>query len=630
MLVRICTVLILACPAWAQVARDANPTSSPPPTGNRFQDRAGTKGRAKAKGRPRPEAPAKERKARRQATRPVKPKTKPTPQTRRWLVKAERGMVASDSIEASKAGAEILQDGGNAIDAAVAISFALGVTRPYSTGLGGGGFAVIYLSRTKETVAVDFRETAPGDATWDMFVRARKKDPNGPSPSRYGGLAVGVPGVLAGADYLLEELGTMRLGQVIDPAIELAERGFKADKDYVTACVNALKQFRSHPDFAQTYETLHRTLLNHGQPVKGGQLVRRPELAAALRLIASTGPQAFYDGQIGDAIVQAVKKAGGVMAVEDLLSYRIREREPVRFKYRDYEILSMPPPSSGGIVIAEVLNILSNRSMADLYADDPHQAAHVFVEACKHAFADRSRWLGDPAYVNIPQRLLTGRKYAASLAKGIDPKKTKSAKSYGSTRIRDDGGTSHFCVVDADDNVVAWTETINLGFGSFVVTDRFGIILNNEMDDFSAKPGKADAFGLRTSDRNAVAPGKRPLSSMSPTIVLDDKGLPILTLGASGGPRIISSVLNVLVNVLDDDMTLGEAMETTRIHHQWSPNEIRFSVAPDPDLAAALKERGHRIGKRRSSGVVQAIEWADDNTLLGASDPKKGGRPVGH
>ncbi len=648
MLVRICTVLILVCPVWAQVHRDADPPSTSPPLAGRAKGQDRTKARNRAKGRvkpkppeavqrpdkapdsPKPKPPAKKRRPRRQATRPAKPKTKPTPRTRRWLVKAERGMLASDSIDASRAGAEILKDGGNAIDAAVATSFALGVTRPYSTGLGGGGFAVIYLSRAKETIAVDFRETAPGDATWDMFVKARKKDPNGPSPSQFGGLAVGVPGLLAGADHLLEEFGTMQLSQVIDPAIELAERGFKADKDYVSACAKALRQFRSHPDFAQTYETLHRTLLNRGQPIKGGQLIRRPELAAALRLIASVGPQAFYDGQIGDAIVQAVKRAGGVMAIEDLLGYRVRERQPIRFKYRDYQIVSMPPPSSGGIVIAEVLNILSNRSMADPNADDPHQAAHVFVEACKHAFADRSRWLGDPAYVNIPQRLLTGTKYAASLAKGIDPKRTKSPKSYGSVHLKDDGGTSHFCVVDADDNVVAWTETINLPFGSFVVTDRFGIILNNEMDDFSAEPGKPDAFGLRTSDRNAVAPGKRPLSSMSPTIVLDDRGLPILTLGASGGPRIISSVLNVLINVLDYEMTLGEAMEATRIHHQWSPNEIRFDVAPDPDLAAAFKKRGHRIGKRRASGVVQAIEWALDNTLLGASDPKKGGRPAGH
>jgi gamma-glutamyltranspeptidase/glutathione hydrolase len=339
---------------------------------------------------------------------------------------------------------------------------------------------------------------------------------------------------------------------------------------------------------------------------------------------------AFYDGLIADAIVEAVAKTGGIMTLEDLLNYRVREREPVRCTYRGFSVMSMPPPSSGGIVIAEVLNILSNMSMADLYDDQPGLAAHRFAEACKHAFADRSRWLGDPAYVKIPQRMLTGKAYAKSLAKGINDKKTQRPASYGATRIHDDGGTSHFCVVDVDDNVVAWTETINLAFGSFVVTEPYGIVLNNEMDDFSAEPGKADAFGLRTGFRNTVAPGKRPLSSMSPTIVVDQNGLPILTLGASGGPRIISSVLNVLINVLDYDMTLGEAMETVRLHHQWAPNEVRFSGPPDPALTESLKKRGHRIGTRWATGIVQAVEWQSDNTLLGASDPRKGGQPAGH
>ncbi len=564
------------------------------------------------------------------ATRPRKPKTKPTPETRSWLVKAERGIVASDSALASEVGADILELGGNAVDAAVATSFALGVTRPGSTGLGGGGFALVHLSRSRETFAIDFRETAPLDARWDMYVRARRKDPNNPSPSRYGGLALGVPGLLAGANHILEKYGTMRLEEVIAPALELAEAGFKADRNYVESCKKAIRDYQRHPEWKLRYDVLYRTLLRRGKAPGVGETLRRPMLARALRAISIAGESAFYDGQISEAIVRTVERAGGILRYDDLLSYRVRRREPVRVRYRDFEVLSMPPPSSGGIVIAEVLNVLEQYDLARIYAEEPPRAVHLFIEACKHGFADRSRWLGDPAFVKIPQRFLTGKKYASVLAKGIEDDKTQPTRSYGITRLRDDAGTSHFSVVDADDNVVAWTETINTNFGSMVMTEPFGIILNNEMDDFAAEPGKPDAFGLRTSERNAVAPAKRPLSSMSPTIVFDRQGLPILALGASGGPRIISSVLNVMVHALDYEMTLGEAVEANRIHHQWLPNEVRFRSPPEPNLVKALRKRGHKIGKRRTTGMVQAIEWRPDYTLLGASDPQKGGKPAGH
>ncbi len=565
------------------------------------------------------------------ATRPRKPKTKPTYKTRRWLVRAEMGMVASDSAEASKAGAEILKAGGNAVDAAVATSFALGVTRPHSTGLGGGGFALIHLSRTRQTLAVDFREMAPLEATWDMYIEAKKRDPNVTAPSREGGLAVGVPGLLAGASHVLREFGTMPLSQVVGPALDLAEVGFKADREYARACNQTIHTFKKDPNYPTRFPELYRSVLQNGRTIEPGQTILRPQLAAALRMISYKGDLAIYDGQIGDEIVRAVRRSGGVLNLRDLLAYRVRERTPIRFRYRDFEILSMPPPSSGGIVIAEVLTILNNKPMPDLFVGQPGLATHYFVEACKHAFADRSRWLGDPAYADVPTDTLTSEAYAAKLAKGIDEKKTKPPKAYGSMRIvKDDDGTSHVSVVDADDNVVAWTETINTTFGSYVMTDRFGIILNNEMDDFSAEPGKPDAFGLQTSHRNAVAPAKRPLSSMSPTIVMDRNGLPIITLGGSGGPRIITSVLNVLVNMLDRDMTLGEAMEEVRLHHQWMPNEIRFSDPPSRELAAELRKRGHKIGKRRTTGIIQAIEWRPDNSLLGASDPRKGGMPAGH
>ncbi len=564
-------------------------------------------------------------------TRPAAPKPQgdPTPETRSWLLKAKNSIVASDSSEASQIGLNVLKAGGNAIDAAVATSFALGVTRPYHCGLGGGGFVVIYLAARKETLAFDFRETAPGDATWDMFVEARKKDPNGLVPSRFGGLAVGVPGLLAGASYLLSEFGTMRLDRVINPSIELAQMGFKADADYVTVCRNAAAAYARNHEMLTRFPDLYQQVLNNGNPIKVGQLVQRLDLASGLQLIATGGTQAFYEGQIADAIVRSVEKAGGVLKHEDLLSYRVRERKPIRFNYRKFEIITMPPPSSGGVVIAETLNILSNYRLGEIHSRQPEQAAHLFVEACKHAFADRSRWVGDPAFVNVPVSGLTGQKYAASLAKQIDEKKPKPTKEYGSTRVPDDSGTTHFCVVDADDNVVSWTETINLPFGSYVVAEPFGIILNNEMDDFCAEPGKPDAFGLRTGTANAVAPGKRPLSSMSPTIVLDSAGRPVLAVGAAGGPKIISSVLSMLVNTIDYDMTLGQAMEAVRLHHQWMPDELVFSDQPESAFFEDLRKRGHLMARQYGSGIAQSVEWDNDGTLLGACEPRKGHRPAG-
>lgn len=673
MVKRIGILVLLACPVWAQVNTevDEEPEGFLPPASRPKADaRPGAAVRPAEPLRPsetaRPAAPPRRQEAirpedttldadeptlprtpaprvdakrskpsartkpRAQSTQPVESQAPPTPENCAWLVRAKHGLVASDSAEASEAGAKILESGGNAIDAAVATSFALGVTRPYSTGLGGGGFALIYLSQKKEILAFDFRETAPGDATWDMFIEARKKDPNGPPPSQIGGLAVAVPGLLAGVAQILEQYGTCRLDRVIEPAIELADGGFKADADYVNVCKQVIAQYKRDPRLQRKCPTLYATLLNNGVAPTVGQVIHRPELASALRLIQTEGPAAFYEGRIADAILTTVEKAGGILRIEDLLSYRVRERTPLRWTYRNFEIVSMPPPSSGGVVLAEVLNILGRRPLGEIHAEDPGKAAHLFIEACKHAFADRSRWLGDPSYVNVPVSVLTGEKHAAALAEKIDEKKTQPSKSYGTVRLTEDGGTSHFCVVDVDDNVVAWTETINLFFGSYVVTEPFGIILNNEMDDFSAEPGKPDAFGLRTSDRNAVAPGKRPLSSMSPTIVLDSRGQPVLTLGASGGSKIISSVLSVLINILDYDMPLGEAINAVRIHHQWMPDEVCFSADPPDDLVDALKERKHVIGKPYSRGVVQAIEWQSDNTLLGASDPRKGGRPAGY
>ena len=538
-------------------------------------------------------------------------------------------MVAADSPHASRAGADVLAAGGNAFDAAVATSLALAVTRPDSTGLGGGGFLVAYLAKENHIVVLDFRETAPAAATPQRYAELLAAGRAGPPPTLYGGNAVGVPGLLAGLEEIRRRHGTWEWAKLAPPAVRLAEEGFPADEHYVEACRDAVETYERWPQLKTRCPRLYETLLNRGVAPKAGDLVKRLDLAAALRLIGEQGSAAFYDGPLGETVVQAVNDAGGRMARADLAAYRVREREPLRFPYGDFEIVTMPPPSSGGVCIAEMLNIL--RGAADRSDLTPAEAPHVLVEAMKHAFADRARWLGDPDFGSVPVERLTSVKYAAELSRRIRPGKTLASDQYGSsppTTQPRDGGTSHFCVADRLGNLIAMTETINGTFGSFVVTERFGIILNNQMDDFAAEPGKPNLFGLVQGEANAIAPGKRPLSSMSPTLVLEN-GRPVLALGGSGGPRIISSVLQVMRNVMDGGMTLERAVAAPRLHHQWLPDEVYFDQAPSAELERVLKSAGHKLGEKRKTGIVQAIQRLDDGTLVGASDPHRGGRPSG-
>lgn len=552
-----------------------------------------------------------------------------------WVVRGKGGMVAADSRYASRIGADVLASGGNAFDAAVATSLALGVTRPYSTGLGGGGFMVAYVAKDKRFVVLDFRESAPSGATTARFAALKKRNPDGPPPSLFGGNAVGTPGLPAGCVEIAKRFGTRPLAELAAPVIELAERGFAVDASYRGACESILDTYSRWPELKRRHAWLFEHILGNGTPPRLGAVVKRPQLAAALRLFAERGREAFYGGPIGEAAVRAVQAAGGALTLDDLKSYRVREREPIRATYRGYQIVSMPPPSSGGVCLAETLNILEQFDFSGPAAFDPSRS-HLLIEAMKHSFADRARWLGDADFADVPVARLIDKGYARRLADRIRRTIAGSDDGYGSRQLGnaspaqpppDDGGTSHFCVADRFGNVVAMTETINATFGSLVVAEPFGIILNNQIDDFVTAAGQPNLYGLIQSDANLVAPGKRPLSSMSPTIVMKD-GKPVLTLGASGGPLIISSVLQVMLNVIEFDRPLMNAVWNTRLHHQWKPDEVFFDRTPPSDLASGLRGLGHTVSDRRRSAVVQAIQFLDDGTMIGVSDPRKGGRPA--
>ncbi|UCF32625.1 MAG: gamma-glutamyltransferase [Phycisphaerales bacterium] len=544
-----------------------------------------------------------------------------------WLAEGRHAMVASDSAEASQAGLDILKAGGNAIDAAAATSFALGVTRPYSTGLGGGGFMIIRFVGGR-TVVLDYRETAPARASAEMFVEARKRGGITEYPSRYGYLAAAVPGVLAGQHRALSQFGTFDLARAVAPAIRLAESGFEIDQHFVASSREVLKTYEKHPDLKETSPFIWKKYLGGGALPKPGDRLIQPELAKLLREVAEHGPPFFYQGPVAEAIDQAMRRHGGVMTMADLGRYEVRQREALRVTYRGHEIITMPPPSSGGVAIAETLNILEQFDLRGLARQDPALAVHYQVEAMKHAFADRARWLGDTNDTSVSAFYLTSKSYAADLAKRIDEFHAAGVATYGCSQLPDDAGTSHYCVVDRWGNVVVATETINTVFGSLATIAEWGLILNNEMDDFSAEPDRANAFRLIQSERNAPAPGKRPLSSMAPTIVLKD-GEPLLMLGASGGPRIISSVLNVLLCVLEYNLPLDQAIVEPRPHHQWQPDELFFDSAPLRQVERGLVNRGHKISDQRKTGIVQAI-MKGPSGWLGASDPRKGGRPAGY
>ncbi len=529
-------------------------------------------------------------------------------------VYAAHGMVASQEALATNIGVDILKRGGNAVDAAVAVGFALAVTLPEAGNLGGGGFMLVHLAKTGETVAIDYREKAPLAATRDMFLDASGNAD--PKLSQWSGLSVGVPGTVAGLTLALKNYGTMSLAEVMAPAIALADDGVTV----TPALAEALAA--SHETFQKYFSSADIFLKPDGSDYRPGELLVQDDLANTLKQIAADGPDVFYHGGVGDLIAAAVSQAGGLITGQDLAAYQAVVRQPVRGTYRGYDIFSMPPPSSGGAHVVEILNILEGFPIGDLGFGSA-ETMHLMAEAMKRAYADRSEYLGDSDFVKVPLKGLTSKAYAETLRALIEKDKaTPSATIKPANPVPyESDQTTHFSVVDKDGNAVSNTYTLNFLFGSGLVAEGTGILLNNEMDDFSAKPGVPNAYGLIGGDANAVAPSKRPLSSMSPTIVLKD-GKTFLVTGSPGGSRIITTVLQIVMNVIDHGMNIAEASAAPRMHHQWLPDELRIEEGFSPDTLKLLEGMGYTIKLQPTMGSTESILRREDGVLFGASDPR--------
>ena len=511
---------------------------------------------------------------------------------------AHNGMVVAQEQRAARVGIEILDRGGNAVDAAVAVGFALAVTYPRAGNLGGGGFMLIHLAKDNRDVAIDYRETAPAKASATMFLDA-KGNPD-PAKSRDSGLAVGVPGTVAGLALAHEKYGSgkLSLADLIAPAIRLASQGYPVEDDTADSLPKARARLARWPSSAGIF-------LNGGEPLHEGDRLLQFDLADTLRAIAQDGPRAFYQGSIAGEIADAVVKAGGIMTVDDLKNYRALERPVVRGTYRGYDIIAMPPPSSGGVALIEMLNILEGYDLAKL---DRVQSLHDMIEAMKRAYADRAVFMGDPDTVKMPIAGLLSKKYAAALRASIGNKATAAADIMpGKPADYEGKNTTHFSIIDHDGNAVSNTYTLNFSYGLGLVADGTGVLLNNELDDFTSKPGTANAYGLVGFNANLPGPNKRPLSSMTPTIVLKD-GKPFLVTGSPGGSRIVTAVLQVISNVIDFHMPIDKAVTAPRLHNQWQPDETYVEPGFAPSVLDALKARGHRIVATEPHTSANSIE----------------------
>ncbi|GAB2731916.1 gamma-glutamyltransferase [Melaminivora jejuensis] len=527
-------------------------------------------------------------------------------------VVAANGMVASEQELASRIGLDILKAGGNAVDAAVAMGFALAVALPNAGNLGGGGFMMVHDARTGRNVALDFREVAPAAFTRDIYLDTKGNVIDG--KSLYTHYAVGVPGTVAGLEHALKKWGTLPLSTVVAPAAALAERGYPVSETLAKILQQEQKNMGKWPATTAIF-------WKNGAPLQRGDLLVQKDLAQSLRLIGQQGARAFYEGEIAQKIAAEMAPHAGALTLADLKNYRVAEREPVAGSYRGYQIVSMPPPSSGGAHLIQILNMMERWPMKEWGAGSA-RSVHYMAESMKLAYADRSEYLGDPDFVRVPLKGLTSKRYAEQLAAGISPTQARDAKAIkpGQPQPYEGDQTTHFSVVDKAGNAVGVTYTLNTNFGSGIVAKGTGILLNNEMDDFSAKPGVANAYGLVGGDANAVAPGKRPLSSMMPTLVLKD-GKPVLVTGSPGGARIITTVLQTVVNTIDYGMNPAEAAATPRFHHQWTPDELRIEKGFSPDTLALLRQWGHKVAVKPSMGRTQTIQIRD-GLLYGASDPR--------
>ncbi len=540
--------------------------------------------------------------------------------------RAKHAAVASDHPLASAAGLAALKGGGNAVDAACATALALGVVHPEASGMGGGGFAVIYLAKEKKSYALDFRERAPAAITPQAYFKDGKVQPE---LSKHGGLAVAVPGEVRGLSEMVRRWGKLPFARCVDGAQKLAARGFPVSWRLAQ---NLGEIDRKGPDADKRFMEIFAT-----KPLAEGATWRRPDLAWTLGKLRAGGADAFYKGEVAKEIVAAVKNAGGVLSAEDLAGYTATERVPLATDYRGLRVYSMPPPSSGGVVLIETLGILSARdpSGAELLREGRGSSAalHVLSEALKHGFADRARFLGDTDFVPVNLAHLTSPAYHAELARRIKPDAVLPRDGYGTLgplpAVHKDGGTTHLSIIDADGNAVALTTTVNLTFGAHLVAGKTGIVLNDQMDDFSLTPGVPNAFGLIGNEQNAVAPKKRPLSSMTPTIAVDGNGQVKVVVGAAGGPTIISATAEVLSNVVDWKLDAQAAVAAPRIHDQWFPDLLMVEGDISPDVLAGLEKRGHKIKEMPHIGTVNVLVRTDKGIEAGA-EPRSPSTPAGY
>ena len=526
------------------------------------------------------------------------------------------GMVVSDDRLATLVGLSVLKEGGNAIDAAVAMGFALAVTYPRAGNLGGGGFMLVHLGKTGQTVAIDYREKAPLKATRSMFLD--KTGEVDVERARHSIYSSGVPGTVAGLSLALEKYGTISLGRAVVPAIKLAEEGFSVSAELREPLLRAKDRMK------KSAESMAVFFRNDGEPPQEGEILRQKNLAWSLKQISRNGSQAFYRGAIAKKIAAYMKQKGGLITERDLASYEAVIREPVAGNYRGYTIYSMPPPSSGGVHLIEMLNILE-RYPLERYGHNSARYVHILSETMKLAYADRSEHLGDPDFSPVPTEQLISKQYAKRLANRINPERVTPSRYVkpGSPIPGQGTDTTHFTVADRFGNVVSNTYTLNFSYGSGLAVPGTGILLNNEMDDFSAKPGTPNAYGLTGGEKNSIAPGKRMLSSMTPTIVLKDKKL-FLATGSPGGSRIITSVLQIILNVIDHKMSIREAVAAPRIHHQWLPDILYVEKDAGKELETKLRKKGYEVKRTGPMGSTQSVTRVH-GLFRGAADPRHPG-----
>lgn len=539
-------------------------------------------------------------------------------------INSSKGMVVSQEAIASRVGAKILSDGGNAIDAAVATGFALAVTLPQAGNLGGGGFMLLHLAESDQTLAIDYREMAPLAVNETLFIDEQGEVDT--QLARFSTLSTGVPGTVAGLIHVLERYGTMELEQVIAPAIKLAKKGIEVNAPLAFSLNRAKNRLKRNRASARYFFN------PDGKPLQQGDLWQQKDLANTLQIISDKGKEGFYKGSIADMIIAEIKHGNGVMTHEDLANYRVVERKPVIGTYKGYTIASMPPPSSGGVHLIQMLNILEGWDLKQL-GHNSGAYLHRLIETMRRAYADRSQYLGDPDFFPVPVSILTDKAYAAKLRGEIETNRASISSQIkpGVILPKESPQTTHFSVWDSAGNVVSNTYTLNFSYGNGIAVEGAGFLLNNEMDDFSAKPGVPNAYGLIGDEANAIEPRKRPLSSMTPTIVFKDLKAkePVMATGSPGGSTIITIVLQNILNHLEFGMNIAEATAAPRIHHQWLPNEVYVEPGINKDTIQVLKAIGHKIqNNRRVLGRIQAISSEISSTglknshLSGASDTR--------